>query len=49
MAMSSVYAVGVGLIVTGALAMAYPSWGGVAWIVGGIAAIVAGWATKSMK
>ncbi len=32
-------------IVTGLLTWAYPSWGGLNWIIGGVAALVAGYLT----
>lgn len=49
MAQSTVWAVGAALIVVGLLNQVYPSWGGINWIAGGVAAIVVGMLTKKMK
>ncbi len=48
MALSTVYALGAGLVVTGLVQYAGYT-GGLDWIVGGIIALVVGYATKSVK
>ena len=49
MAQSTILALGAALIVSGLMAQLYPTWGGLNWIIGGVAAIVVGWATMKMK
>lgn len=49
MAQSTVYALGAALVVIGLLTQVYPSWGGINWIIGGVAAVVVGAMTKNMK
>lgn len=48
MALSTILGVGIGLIAVGAMQLAgYP--GGAGWVVGGVVAIIVGYAAKSMK
>ncbi len=48
MAQSTVWALGVALIVIGLLTE-YANYGGLNWVIGGVVAIIVGWATKNMK
>ena len=49
MALSTILAVGVGLIAVGALSYYPATSGGLSWVVGGIVTIIVGYATKNMK
>ena len=46
MAQATVNALAASFVVVGALTMVYPSWGGINWIIGGVAAFVVGMAMK---
>ena len=45
MAQATVNALAASLVVVGLLTMVYPSWGGINWIIGGVAAFVVGMMT----
>ena len=49
MAQATVNALAASLVVVGALTMVYPSWGGINWIIGGVAAFAVGMMTTKGK